>query len=210
MPRAGRQAAALRLDLSGGARLIYARSTQHPYCFGALLMADREINQLIERAEAGDQGAYTDLMTRFQPQIQAVCLKMVRNEETARDLTQETFIKAFGALHTFDPAYTFSTWLYKIARNACIDHFRKAKIETYSLDAPIRTREGVMEREMEEAMRERYGKLVFKNRINKRVKIEASPAFQQPITSYDPKGPSAKEFRKVADEMMKRLKKSTN
>jgi chromosome partitioning protein len=65
----------------------------------------------------------------------------------------------------------------------------------------------VMEREMEEAMRERYGKLVFKKRINKRVKIEASPAFQQPIISYDPQGPSAKEFRKVADEMIKRLKK---
>jgi len=68
-------------------------------------------------------------------------------------------------------------------------------------------RRPVMEREMEEAMRERYGNLVFKNRINKRVKIEASPAFQQPITSYDPKGLSAKEFRKVADEMIKRLKK---
>jgi RNA polymerase sigma-70 factor (ECF subfamily) len=110
-------------------------------------MARAETNQLIEEAQAGDQAAYTELVKRFEPQVLAVCLKMVHNHETARDLTQETFVKAFGALDSFDRSFTFSTWLYKIARNTCIDHFRRCKLETYSLDAPLRTRDGQMERD---------------------------------------------------------------
>jgi len=112
-------------------------------------MADPETNKLIDRAESGDQDAYTELVRRYEPRVFAVCMKMVRNPETARDLAQDTFVKAFRALDTFDRDYTFSTWLYKIARNTCIDHFRRSKLETYSLDAPMKTREGEMEREIE-------------------------------------------------------------
>jgi RNA polymerase sigma-70 factor (ECF subfamily) len=112
-------------------------------------MGSLEVNELIDRAQSGEEAAYTELVNRYQSQVYAVCLKMVRNPETARDLTQETFVKVFNALGTFDRSYTFSTWLYKIARNTCIDHFRRAKIETYSLDAPMRTRDGEMEREFQ-------------------------------------------------------------
>lgn len=63
----------------------------------------------------------------------------------------------------------------------------------------------VMEREMEEALRESYGELVFKNKINKRSKVEESPAFQKSITEYNPKGPSAKEFNDLVDEILQRL-----
>ncbi|MFO7768171.1 MAG: sigma-70 family RNA polymerase sigma factor [bacterium] len=112
-------------------------------------MASPETNELIDRAESGDQDAYTELVRLYEPQVFAVCMKMVRDPETARDLAQDTFVKAFRALHTFDRDYTFSTWLYKIARNTCIDHFRRSKLETYSLDAPVKTRDGEMEREVE-------------------------------------------------------------
>jgi RNA polymerase sigma factor (sigma-70 family) len=127
-------------------------------------MASTEINDLIDRAQAGEQGAYTELVRRFQSQVYAVCLKMARNPDTARDLVQETFMKAFSALGTFDRTYTFSTWLYKIARNACIDHFRRVRLETYSLDVPVRTREGEMEREFQSPIHtpERY--LILKER----------------------------------------------
>jgi len=67
-------------------------------------------------------------------------------------------------------------------------------------------RKPVMEREMEEVLRETYGNLVLKSKINKRVKVEESPAFQQPITVYDPRGPSAKEFRTMTNEIMQRIK----
>jgi RNA polymerase sigma factor (sigma-70 family) len=127
-------------------------------------MASTEINDLIDRAQSGDQDAYTELVRLYQSQVYAVCLKMSRNPETARDLAQDTFMKAFGALATFDRSYTFSTWLYKIARNACIDHFRRARLETFSLDAPMRTREGEMEREFASPIQspERY--LLLKER----------------------------------------------
>jgi len=69
-------------------------------------------------------------------------------------------------------------------------------------------RKPVMEREMEEVLRENYGDLVFTTKIRKRVKVEESPAFQQPITEYEPNGDSAKEFKKLAGELLKRIEKA--
>ena len=70
----------------------------------------------------------------------------------------------------------------------------------------VDVRKPVIEREMEEVLRETYGDLVLKSKINKRVKIEESPAFQEPITVYDPKGPSAKEFKTMTNEILRRIK----
>ena len=67
-----------------------------------------------------------------------------------------------------------------------------------------------LERDMEEVLRENYGNLVLKSKINKRVNIEASPAFQQPITKYDPKSASAKEFKALSKEIIKRIKRNKN
>ena len=104
---------------------------------------------LAERIRRGERSAEEILVDRFYPRIYAIALVRIRDSEAARDLAQETFVKVFNALNTFDRSYTFSTWLYKIARNTCIDHFRRAKIETYSLDAPLKTRDGEMEREFQ-------------------------------------------------------------
>ena len=68
-------------------------------------------------------------------------------------------------------------------------------------------RRPVMEREMEGVLRETYGDLVLKTKINKRIKIEESPAFQQGIMAYDPKGPAAQEFKNMANEILRRIKK---
>ena len=67
-------------------------------------------------------------------------------------------------------------------------------------------RKPVMEREMEESLREIYGDMVLKAKINKRIKVEESPAFQKSITQYDPKGPAAKEFKSMTDEILRRLR----
>lgn len=64
--------------------------------------------------------------------------QIIKNREEAEDLVQETFMKAFRALPDFDPQYAFSTWLYKIAYNNCIDVIRKQKLKMVSLDHPIR------------------------------------------------------------------------
>ena len=65
----------------------------------------------------------------------------------------------------------------------------------------------VMEREMEELLRETYGELVLKSKIAKRVKVEESPAFQKSIGEYNPKGASAKEFKALVGEILQRLKR---
>lgn len=66
---------------------------------------------------------------------------MIRNREEVEDLTQEAFIKAFTSLASFNEEYSFSTWLYKIATNNAIDHVRKRKLQTFSINQPIESEE---------------------------------------------------------------------
>ena len=67
---------------------------------------------------------------------------MIRDREQVEDLTQEAFIKAFSSLASFNEEFAFSTWLYKIATNNCIDFIRKRKMQMYSIDKPIESRDG--------------------------------------------------------------------
>lgn len=89
---------------------------------------------LVQRATKGDQKAYTELMDRYRDAIYFMLLKMVNNSSDAEDLTIEAFGKAFKNLGQYAPNYAFSTWLFKIATNNCIDFIRKKKANTISLD----------------------------------------------------------------------------
>lgn len=102
---------------------------------------------LIAKALAGEQKAYADLMARHRGPLYNLLYNMVHNREETEDLLQEAFMKAFAALHTFNKEFAFSTWLYKIAINTTIDHLRKKKLQTYSLDKPIQSKEGELKRE---------------------------------------------------------------
>ncbi len=90
--------------------------------------------RLIDRATAGDEKAYTELMARYRKSVYHTLLKMVRNPDDAEDLTIEAFAKAFKNLPKFKKEYTFSTWLFRIATNNCIDFIRKKKLETFSIN----------------------------------------------------------------------------
>src|SRR3990172_11513358 len=102
---------------------------------------------LIQKALEGDESACAAIVARYRGQIYSLVLRMVKNREEAEDLTQETFIKAFRALATFNAEYAFSTWLYKIAANNCIDFFRKKRLKTFPLDNPIQVKDGELHRE---------------------------------------------------------------
>jgi RNA polymerase sigma-70 factor (ECF subfamily) len=98
---------------------------------------------LVERAiKYDDQKAYAELMKRYRKSVFHLVLKMVRNSEEAEDLTIEAFAKAFKGLHKFNPEYTFSTWLFRIATNNCIDYIRKKRVLTTSIDSPIKDSDG--------------------------------------------------------------------
>lgn len=92
--------------------------------------------------ERGDQKAYALLMDRYRDSIYFMLLKMVNNKDDADDLTIEAFGKAFNKLHQYTPNYAFSTWLFKIASNNCIDFIRKKKKFVLSLDKPIEGTDG--------------------------------------------------------------------
>ena len=92
-----------------------------------------EDKRLIGEALDGDSKAYEELMQRYRKSVYYMSLKMVRTSEDAEDLTQETFTKAFRALEKFDPKYAFSTWLFRIATNNCIDFVRRKRLQTMSI-----------------------------------------------------------------------------
>jgi RNA polymerase sigma factor (sigma-70 family) len=82
---------------------------------------------LVQAALNGDETAFARLLGRYKDAIYFMLLKMVSNRSDAEDLTLEAFGKAFKNLHQYSPSYAFSTWLFKIASNNCIDFLRKKK-----------------------------------------------------------------------------------
>jgi len=82
---------------------------------------------LVESALIGEEKAFAKLMSRYKDAIYFMLLKMVNNKSDAEDLTIEAFGKAFKNLHQYSPNFAFSTWLFKIATNNCIDFLRKRR-----------------------------------------------------------------------------------
>jgi len=88
---------------------------------------DRPDDLLIRRARDGDTAAFGELVQRYQTRIYAVCLRILADPEEARDAAQDAFITAFRKLAQFRGDAAFSTWLHRIAVNACYDELRRAK-----------------------------------------------------------------------------------
>jgi RNA polymerase sigma-70 factor (ECF subfamily) len=89
---------------------------------------------LVEAAKNGSQAAYAELMERYRESVYFTMFKIVKNTDDADDLTIEAFGKAFNRLEQYSPSFAFSTWLFKIASNNCIDFIRKKRIKVTSMD----------------------------------------------------------------------------
>lgn len=92
---------------------------------------------LVEKAVGGDQKAFTLLHNRYFPSIYQTIKKMVHNDDDAQDLTIEAIGKAFNNIKAYSPRYAFSTWIFRIAINNCIDHIRKQRLQYFSMDQPL-------------------------------------------------------------------------
>ncbi len=90
---------------------------------------------LVASAASGIEGGFEELVRRYQRPISAYVYRMVGDYETALDLTQEIFIKIYGSLSRYRPEFKFSTWIYKIAHNAAIDHLRRSSGRERSLSS---------------------------------------------------------------------------
>ncbi len=110
---------------------------------------NREDAQLVERCLGGDEKAFEELLARYRRPVYSICLRMVRNETDAEDLAQEAFVRTFNVLDRYNAAYPFSSWLYRITSNLCIDFIRRRRKGIVSLDEPVPGRDGDMPRQIE-------------------------------------------------------------
>jgi RNA polymerase sigma-70 factor (ECF subfamily) len=95
-------------------------------------------NLLIEQCLKGQQSSFSELIDKYKNLVFNLAYRMTYNLQDAEDISQEVFIRVYKSLYNFNPNYKFSTWLYQMTLNICRDRFRKGKIPSVSLDAPLK------------------------------------------------------------------------
>lgn len=103
---------------------------------------DDLVNKRVNEVLKGHQDAFEEIVTLFQHRLYQVCYRMLGNAQEAEDIAQEAFVRAYTNIHTYDQNRKFSTWLFRIATNLCIDRIRKKKPDYY-LDAEVPGTEGL-------------------------------------------------------------------
>lgn len=100
--------------------------------------------ELVKKSMQGDNQAFDELVYLYQNKVYALAFRYMGNEDDAYDMAQETFIKAYRSLRSFKGDSSFSTWIYRIATNVCLDEIRRRKrrVTPLSLDEPLATLDG--------------------------------------------------------------------
>jgi RNA polymerase sigma-70 factor, ECF subfamily len=115
--------------------------------------------EVVRRVLSGEEDLFRVLIFRYQTRILGYVARMVGSREDALDLSQDIFVKVFGALERYDPQYKFSTWLFRIAGNTAIDHLRKRRPRTVPLEIVDPEGGGVSSREYKSRDPDPYGQL---------------------------------------------------
>ncbi len=97
-------------------------------------LAARDDREIVAWAQEGYEPAFGELIRRYERPVFSLVYRMVRDRELAEDLTQDTFIKVLNHIDSYRPEHKFSSWIFKIANNAAIDHLRRRELDTLSLD----------------------------------------------------------------------------
>lgn len=112
-------------------------------------MTDLKERDLIRKAKRGDMHAFEELILKHEKIVYNLALRMMNHSEDAKDISQEVFLKAYRSLCNFDERSAFSTWLYRITHNTCIDEMRKRKgKQNYSLEEELENEAGSMQRQI--------------------------------------------------------------
>lgn len=112
-------------------------------------MRDQREQEWIARAKAGDMQAFEALILQHEKIVYNVALRMMNHSEDAKDISQEVFLKAYKSIGQFDERAMFSTWLYRITTNTCIDELRRRKgKQSFSLEEEMENEEGSMQRQI--------------------------------------------------------------
>ncbi|MBO8156982.1 MAG: RNA polymerase sigma factor SigW [Bacillaceae bacterium] len=139
---------------------------------------DAIIKQKIKQVKKGDQSAFEEIVSFYQNKVFQICYRMLGNSHEAEDAAQETFVRAYMNIHSFDEKRKFSTWLYRIATNLSIDRIRKKKPD-YFLDAEIKGSDGLT----------MYSQIATEQRLPEEEveSLELQDYIQQQILSLPPK-----------------------
>ena len=116
------------------------------FAMGNTMHAD---TALVQRAQANDRAAFNEIVLRYKSKVYNYIYRMVRGAADAEDLTQETFVRAYLSIHSFQSRASLNTWLFRIATNLCIDFSRKKRTQ-----APTASLQMDGEEEQEETQRE--------------------------------------------------------
>ena len=105
-------------------------------------------SRLIKKCKKGNINAFEELIKKYERTSYNIALKMLKNPDDAMDISQESLIKVFRSIKNFKFQSSFSTWLYKIVVNTCLDHLRKRQVKVYSIDNPIQMEDGEIQRDI--------------------------------------------------------------
>ncbi|NDV83610.1 RNA polymerase sigma factor [Bacteroides sp. 51] len=97
-------------------------------------MEQGQIQNLINKCAKGDTKAFALLVAEFQPLVYRLAFRLLCNEDEARDMVQETFIKVWLSIGRYDAKFRFSTWIYKITANTCYDKLRAVQFPADAID----------------------------------------------------------------------------
>ena len=160
---------------------------------------ERTDNELVIACLEGNQEAYSELITRYKRLIYSVAYKFSRDSDEVNDLAQEAFIKIYRSLSRYDSQYRFSTWSVKVATNICLDHVRRKRLNSISLDE-IENFTGKNNSPEEYYLRKEKSQ-ALKNAIAGLPEI-----YRVPIIMYHQNGMSYKEIAEKLDKPMSIIK----
>ena len=127
--------------------------------------------QIIKKVIDGDKNAFNDIMNRHEKSILNFAYRMLSNRTEAEDVTQEVFLRAYKNIETFEARAKFSTWLFKIARNLCLNKLRHTfRFPTFSIDKPVRGSEYDFQRQIEDKKQVSPISNIFSKEIQNAVK----------------------------------------
>ena len=142
-------------------------------------------DRLVERARAGDEGAFEELVRRYQKPIYYLCLRSVREEQAAADLAQTAFLKAYEGLHGFRGQAIFKTWLYRIAINLCKNYLRdygKKRFDSLGeMDPPSKANplHELIEHESQALLARAWARLPEKQRLAVTLKVQEGMKYRE-------------------------------
>lgn len=156
---------------------------------------ERTDYELVTECIRGDGEAFAELVSRYKRLIYSVAYKFSRDSDEVNDLAQEAFIKIYKSLSKYDGRYKFSTWSVKVATNICLDHVRRKKLNSVSLEE-IENFAGDDNSPEEQYLRKEKS-MALKNAIESLPEI-----YRVPIVLYHQKGMS---YREIAEKLGKPL-----